>query len=242
MNSNKIILVTGAEGSGKTMLAERAARSLQMKLGQIMTDSPNKSGAKNARVNLTSEDFAKQNCAITYIDSNGYHCGITEEELDNGDVFAVDFNALEAFRQQYHGEREIVTIGIASSADVCRARMLKSKEEKNIEQAIAQGKEINAQLSEVCDRVVLNDGSFGGAKARLEQIILMNLYEDSPITKYFAYNTYASEWFFNHGITLRFIFGLIGNLIEDIYGEDTGMRLRSFSGIMSRCRALATRP
>lgn len=154
--SKYLFCLVGESGSGKTTLANKME---EYGLTQIYsyTTRPRRSEFETGHTFVNQEEFDKIRYQLrSYTKFNNYEYGVTGQQIDEHDIFVVDYDGLKYMRSHYKGNKAIQSIYI--SAPNRRGRMLlRGDNPKKVEERINYDKEAFKDVYMQTDYAIYND-------------------------------------------------------------------------------------
>lgn len=112
----KIILLAGASGSGKTSVVEILEREYGLKSVCSYTTRERRTPDEYGHIFVTEEEFKRLNL-VGYSEYDGTLYGATAEQIEEADIWVVDVNGIEYFRKKYKGKKQAIVIWLVTSND-----------------------------------------------------------------------------------------------------------------------------
>lgn len=117
MGEKKILLIVGASGTGKTSVAERLEQQYGLKSVCSYTTREKRSDDEYGHIFVTEEEFDKLDL-VGYSEYAGNRYGATAEQIENNDLWVIDMNGIQYFKDRYAGEKKPIVIHLVTSLDV----------------------------------------------------------------------------------------------------------------------------
>lgn len=109
----KIILLCGKSGSGKTTIAQLLEDKYNMNVLQSYTTRPKRSPDETGHTFITDEDFDCLCNICAYGEFGGYRYCATQDQVDNADVYVIDGQGIEYFKKTYRGIKKPIVIYVS---------------------------------------------------------------------------------------------------------------------------------
>lgn len=152
-----IFLLVGPSGSGKTSIV----RELDERFGYLelwsYTTRPQRYPGEPGHEFVSEQEFNALENICAYTRYNDYQYGVTQQQIDEYDVYVIDIDGVRYMREHYHGNKSVKVIGITIPEEERRARMRQRGDSGYaIEKRILLDREAFADLLEVSDVVFRN--------------------------------------------------------------------------------------
>lgn len=121
----KIILLCGKSGSGKSTIAQLLEDKYNMNVLQSYTTRPKRSSDETGHTFITDEDFDCLCNICAYGEFGGYRYCATQDQVDNADVYVIDAQGIEYFKKTYRGIKKPVIVYVRISPFRRLFRLLK---------------------------------------------------------------------------------------------------------------------
>lgn len=148
----------GKSGVGKTTIATALYHEFGLKSIDSYTTRPPRSENEIGHIFLTNEEFEKikpELVAYTFFDEN--HYGVTLNQIEESDIYVVDWDGFEYLKNNYKGEKIIKSIFLNAKNDVLLKRMLKRKNDPLEAQIRINHDKIKfAKIRKKCDYCIEN--------------------------------------------------------------------------------------
>lgn len=106
---NKIILLCGKSGSGKTTIADQLEKQ-GLTILQSYTTRPKRSPLEAGHTFVTPDEFAQLKEICAFGKFGGYEYGATREQVNQSDVYVIDAQGIEYFKKTYRGIKKPVVV------------------------------------------------------------------------------------------------------------------------------------
>lgn len=158
---NKLLVIFGESGSGKTRIAEKLQSMYELNLIQSYTTRPKRKPNETGHTFITKEDFDKISDKVAYLKKYGNEYCTTKEQIDTYDICILDPASAKELRKNYNGDKKIVTIYIKSSVDTRYNNMTKKRKdsERSAMNRILEDNEIFKDASDIADYIIENENS-----------------------------------------------------------------------------------
>lgn len=157
---NKIILLCGESGSGKTTIAQMLEESYNLKVLESYTTRSRRQEDETGHIFLNEEEFGniKVKDIIAYTEYNGYKYCATCQQVEENDIYVVDKDGIESFKKCYKGNKKPIVIYIKTKEDIRKQRMLQRGDSlENIEKRLENDRNAFKDIELIADYVINND-------------------------------------------------------------------------------------
>lgn len=118
-----IYCLIGNSGSGKTTIADALQREYNLSVLKSYKTGPKRKETDNDHIYIDEEEyFALQHKVATRKAKDGYYCA-TKEQIDNHDLYVIDFGGFFELKEKYDGYKNIKAIYIDVSPETSIERM-----------------------------------------------------------------------------------------------------------------------
>lgn len=120
---DRIVLLVGKSGSGKTSVCDELERFFKWKVLKSYTTREKRNENEDSHTFVSEEEFdlLTNICAYTVFDGHRY-CA-TQQQVDESDIYVIDLNGLDYFRQHYQGTKIVIPIYLDVSIKTQYRRM-----------------------------------------------------------------------------------------------------------------------
>lgn len=123
--NDKIILLVGKSGLGKTTVADYLQEHYGYKVLQSYTTRPRRSEGDSDHIYITEEEYQALPNKVATTTFNGFHYCCTEDQINDADVYVIDPDGVDTLIQNYTGTKELVPILLGGSMELSLERMRK---------------------------------------------------------------------------------------------------------------------
>lgn len=163
---NKIILLVGKSGVGKSTVANELTRLYGLKQVQSYTTRPNRYENEKGHIFVNESEFNKLDLvAYTYFNKN--HYGATQQQVEENDIYIIDRDGLIYFDKKYKGDKKIIKIMLDIDDDTLTDRMIaRGDSEKEVLARIKNDDIMFRDVHKYVDYIVMN----GDVQASVDMI------------------------------------------------------------------------
>lgn len=155
---NKIICLIGKSGSGKTTIANELFNKYNLK--QIISYTTRLPRYKNesSHIFVNKNEFNEiRNDLVAYTYFNQHEYGATSQQVDNNEIYVVDWRGYEELLNKYKGTKKIISIYIHVNIFKLIFRMFKRHDSiKQIWKRILNDKRMFKNVKKNCEYVINN--------------------------------------------------------------------------------------
>lgn len=155
---NKIICLIGKSGSGKTTIANELFNKYNLK--QIISYTTRLPRQKNdsSHIFISQNEFNEiKNDLVAYTFFNQHEYGATSQQVDNNEIYVVDWSGYEELLNKYKGTKKIISIYIHVNIFNLIFRMFKRHDSiKEIWERIVNDKRMFKNVKNNCDYIIKN--------------------------------------------------------------------------------------
>lgn len=127
---NYIFLIVGCSGSGKTTITEQLEMQYGLKSIQSYTTRPKRYDDETGHTFVTDEEFDKLTDYVAYTEFAGSRYCATAEQVENNDLYVIDPDGIDYFREHYKGKKTPKVIFITADMETRYERMVQRSEGK----------------------------------------------------------------------------------------------------------------
>ena len=157
---NKIILLCGESGSGKTTIAKMLEESYNLKILESYTTRPKRQENEIGHIFLTEEQFGeiKVKDMVAYTKFDGHKYCATQQQVEESDIYIVDKTGIETFKNCYKGRKKPIVLYIKTQEENRKKRMLERGDSlENIEKRLENDRNAFKDIELIADYVINND-------------------------------------------------------------------------------------
>lgn len=167
-----LFVLVGPSGSGKSRLMEDLCDLLGLTAIESYTNRPKRSDDETGHNFVSTEELEK----LTLLNSavfGGYTYGMTAEQIAGGDICIMEPSGAQGICAQLEPDRCVVLIGVQSSPEDIRARLLSNGvSEDAVEARMNRDARVFDGLKRFCDRVFNNpNGGYTSVLMSMAQYI-----------------------------------------------------------------------
>ena len=157
---NKLLVIVGESGCGKTSIAERL-QQYGLKLIQSYTTRPKRKPLETGHTFVTKEDFDKISDKVAYLKKYGAEYCTTKQQVEDCDICILDPNSARVLKKNYNGDKKILTIYIKTSIDTRYTNMTRRRKdsERAAMNRILEDNDIFKGVSEIADYIIENEST-----------------------------------------------------------------------------------
>lgn len=122
INPNRLILLVGKSGIGKSKLESLAVERLGFKAIKSYTTRPKRYKDEDSHIFVTNEEFDKLEDIVAYTEFDGYRYCATKQQLDDADIYVIDPKGVNYLKEHYNN-KELVVVYIEGSLSTRAERM-----------------------------------------------------------------------------------------------------------------------
>lgn len=151
-----LLLIIGPSGCGKSTFAQVIADKYNYKIVQSYTTRPKREENETGHIFITSEEFDKiRHKLVAYTNFNGYEYGITNDVLDQCEIYVIDLDGIKYLKERYISQRNIITIGVDVSPKICKQAMLnRGDSPEKVEQRLKHDKQAFNGYKKYCNIII----------------------------------------------------------------------------------------
>ena len=161
-----IFLIIGESGSGKTTLVSSLEKQKNLKSIQSYTTRLPRYENEYGHIFVSENEFNSLTDMVAYTEYNGNKYCATSQQVDENDLYVIDIDGINYFKNAYHGDKNIRTIYIKSDIGTRFDRMVERGEKDGL---------THSQASDVAiDRIKNDVMAFRNAKDIADFIVYNN--------------------------------------------------------------------
>ena len=130
MNNKFIFLLIGASGSGKTTITEQLEQRYGLKSIQSYTTRKPRYDGETGHIFVSDEEFDKLTDMVAYTEFAGNRYCATAEQVETHDLYVIDPDGIDYFREHYKGKKTPKIIFIIADMETRYERMVQRSEKK----------------------------------------------------------------------------------------------------------------
>jgi guanylate kinase len=140
--NNKIILMIGRSGSGKTTISNILCEKYGLKSVESYTTRPKRSDDEKGHIFVTKEEFDKLDDKVAYTSYGGYEYCATRQQADECDIYVIDCDGIKSFFKNYRGNKQPYILFLDTSEEIAVERMReRGDSEESIQQRLQTDKQ-----------------------------------------------------------------------------------------------------
>lgn len=120
----KILLIVGASGSGKTTIADKLSAKYNLKVLPSYTTRPKRNHNETGHIFISKKEFDELSDKVTYLKRYGAEYCATSQQIDEYDIYIINPEAALKLKEKYKGNKRIEILYIESSVETRYRNML----------------------------------------------------------------------------------------------------------------------
>lgn len=138
---NKIYLLIGESGAGKTTVVEKIKEMSNLKSIDSYTTRPKRYDDEVGHIFITDKEFDNLQNICAYTEINGYRYAATSKQVDENDIYIIDVAGIDYFTEYYKGMKDFRIIYLhCSETERARRMRLRGDSEKAIQNRLTHDK------------------------------------------------------------------------------------------------------
>lgn len=125
MGNNFLIALCGRSGAGKSTVADRLKDLMQWNVVESYTTRAKREEGEKGHIFISEEEFDRipeENMVVFTVFDGGRYCA-TAEQVENAELYIVDFPGIKELKQKYPGDKKIVVIYLDAPTEILIERM-----------------------------------------------------------------------------------------------------------------------
>ena len=164
--SNTIFLIVGESGSGKTILVSSLEKQKKLKSIQSYTTRKPRYEDEYGHIFISENEFNLLEGIVGYTEYNGNKYCATSQQVEENDLYVIDIDGVDFFRNAYKGNKNVRVIYIKSDIGTRFDRMVERGEKDGL---------THSQASDIAiDRIKNDVMAFRNAKDIADFIVYNN--------------------------------------------------------------------
>lgn len=119
-----IALFCGKSGTGKTTIVNALEKDYGLKNIQSYTTRPRRQENEYGHIFVTQAEKPADSEMVAYTKYNGNEYWATQKQVEECELYVIDYDGIEKFVEKYRGNKDIIIINIVSNAYTRFIRML----------------------------------------------------------------------------------------------------------------------
>ena len=164
--SDTIFLIVGESGSGKTTLVSSLEKQKKLKSIQSYTTRKPRYEDEYGHIFISENEFNLLEGIVGYTEYNGNKYCATPQQVEENDLYVIDIDGVDFFRNAYKGNKSVRVIYIKSDIGTRFDRMVERGEKDGL---------THSQASDIAiDRIKNDVMAFRNAKEKADFIVYNN--------------------------------------------------------------------
>ncbi len=125
MQNNFLIALCGRSGSGKSSVSQELKDKYDWNSIESYTTRPKCTETEKGHIFISEEEFDRipENSRIAFTKFDGYRYCTTAKQVENAEIYVVDFPGVQELKERYHGNKTIAVVFLDAPRDVLENRM-----------------------------------------------------------------------------------------------------------------------
>ena len=158
MKTKNIYLFVGASGTGKTSIVEELGRLYGLKSIQSYTTRPKRHENETGHIFVSDDEFDNLKDLVAYTQYNGYRYCATSEQVEDNNLYVIDNDGINYFKNNYHGNKNPYIIYVYADMKE-RIKRMKNRgdSDSQILQRIINDCDAFRYIGSLYDTIILNN-------------------------------------------------------------------------------------
>lgn len=120
-----IFMIMGPSGVGKTTLVNELSKKYGYSVVQSYTTRERRTPNETGHTFISEKEFDRLESLVAYTEFAGKRYGVTQDMVDNNDLYVIDPAGVLFFKEHYHGNKKPIVILLEKSDSALAAQMRK---------------------------------------------------------------------------------------------------------------------